>query len=187
MRIRLVLTNRRVSFADSTGAELVDVRMFVPFDSDEEDESRWEEEVARYRKAYSEPTYSVWPEFQPLIGTELMLAVHANKLEVESVTSVPDEPLSFEVLIRVLNISFHKSVYVRSHDGWLDQSLWYPAEYVQGSNDGETDKFSVKLAFASPYLFNGARVDFVVRYDTSDGEFWANNSGRNYSVTLLQS
>ncbi len=69
MRIRLVLTNRRVSFADSTGAELVDVRMFVPFDSDEEDESRWEEEVARYRKAYSEPTYSVWPEFQPLIGT----------------------------------------------------------------------------------------------------------------------
>ncbi len=94
---------------------------------------------------------------------------------------------SLAVPIRVLNISFHKSVYVRSTmDGWINH-FDYPAEYVQGSNDGETDKFSVKLAFASPYLFNGARVDFVVRYDTSDGEFWANNSGRNYSVTLLQS
>ncbi|XP_016317435.1 uncharacterized protein LOC107669633 isoform X3 [Sinocyclocheilus anshuiensis] len=187
MRIRLVLTNRRVSFADSTGAELVDVRMFVPFDSDEEDDSRWEEEEARYRKAYREPTYRVWPEFQPLTGAEFVLAAHSNKLEVESVTSVPDEPLSFEVLIRVLNISFHKSVYVRSTmDGWINH-FDYAAEYVQGSNDGETDKFSVKLAFASPYLFNGARIDFVVRYETPDGEFWANNSGRNYSVTLLQS
>lgn len=187
MRIRLVLPNRRVSFADSTGAELVDVRTFVPFDSDEEDDSRWEEEEARYRKAYREPTYRVWPEFQPLAGTELVLAVHTNKLEVESVTSVPDEPLSFEVIVRVLNISFHKSVYVRSTmDGWINH-FDYPAEYVQGSNDGKTDKFSVKLSFASPYLFNGARIDFVVRYETSDGEFWANNSGRNYSVSLLQS
>ncbi|KAK2898606.1 hypothetical protein QQF64_032156 [Cirrhinus molitorella] len=187
MRIRLVLPNRRVSFADSTGAELVDVRMFVPFDSDDEDESRWEEEEARYRKAYREPTYRVWPEFQPLTGAELILAVHTNKLEVESITSVPDEPLSFEVIIRVLNISFHKSVYARSTmDGWINH-FDYPADYVQGSNDGETDKFSVKLAFASPYLFNGARIDFVVRYETSDGEFWANNSGRNYSVTLLLS
>ncbi|XDV49014.1 hypothetical protein PO909_018344 [Leuciscus waleckii] len=187
MRIRLGLPDRRVSFADSTGAELFDVRTFVPFDSDEEDDSRWEEEEARYQKSYREPTYRVWPEFQALGGTELLLAVHTNKLEVESVSSVPDEPLSFEVIIRVLNISFHKSVYVRSTmDGWINH-FDYPAEYVQGSNDSETDKFSVKLSFASPYLFNGARIDFVVRYETSDGEFWANNSGRNYSVTLLQS
>ncbi|XP_042618237.1 uncharacterized protein LOC109050849 isoform X2 [Cyprinus carpio] len=187
MRISLVLPNRSVSFADSTGAELVDVRMFVPFDSDDEDASRWEEEEARCRKAFREPTYRVWPEFQPLTGAELVLAVHSNKLEVERVTSVPDEPLSFEVLIRVLNISFHKSVYARSTmDGWINH-FDYPAEYVQDSNDGETDKFSVKLTFASPYLFNGARIDFVVRYETPDGEFWANNSGRNYSVTLLQS
>lgn len=188
MRIRLALPNRRVSFADNTGGELVDVRMFVPFDSDEEqDETRWEEEEARYQKAYREPTYRVLPEFQALAGTELVLSVHTNKLEVESVTSVPDEPLAFDVLMRVLNISFHKSVYVRSTmDGWITH-FDYPAEYVQGSNDGETDKFSVKLSFAPPYLFNGARIDFVVRYETSDGEFWANNSGKNYSITLLQS
>ncbi|XP_065103141.1 uncharacterized protein ppp1r3f isoform X2 [Paramisgurnus dabryanus] len=187
MRIRFSLPNRRVSFADSTGAELVDVRMFVAFDSEEDEESRWEEEEARYRKAYREPTYRVCPEFQPFTGTELMLSVNTNKLEVESVTSDPNEPLSFDVVVRVLNISFHKSVYVRSTmDGWITH-FDYPAEYVQGSNDGETDKFTVKLSFASPYLFNGARIDFVVRYETSDGEFWANNSGKNYAVTLSQS
>ncbi|XP_055024817.2 uncharacterized protein ppp1r3f isoform X1 [Misgurnus anguillicaudatus] len=187
MRIRFSLPNRRVSFADSTGADLVDVRMFVAFDSDEEDESRWKEEEARYRKAYREPTYRVCPEFQAFTGTELALSVHTNKLEVESVTPVPNEPLSFEVVVRVLNISFHKSVYVRSTmDGWITY-FDYPADYVQGSHDGETDKFTVTLSFASPYLFNGARIDFVVRYETSDGEFWANNSGKNYSVTLLQS
>nr|XP_055024818.1 uncharacterized protein si:ch211-167b20.8 isoform X2 [Misgurnus anguillicaudatus] len=187
MRIRFSLPNRRVSFADSTGADLVDVRMFVAFDSDEEDESRWKEEEARYRKAYREPTYRVCPEFQAFTGTELALSVHTNKLEVESVTPIPNEPLSFEVVVRVLNISFHKSVYVRSTmDGWITY-FDYPADYVQGSHDGETDKFTVTLSFASPYLFNGARIDFVVRYETSDGEFWANNSGKNYSVTLLQS
>ncbi|XP_056629235.1 protein phosphatase 1 regulatory subunit 3A [Triplophysa dalaica] len=188
MRIRLGLPDRRVSFADSTGGgELVDVRVFVPFDSEEEDESRWMEEEARYQKAYQEPTYRVLPEFQALTGTELVLSVHTNKLEVESVTSVPDEPLAFKVLIRVLNVSFQKSVYVRSTmDGWITH-FDYPADYVQGSNDDETDMFSVKLSFSPPYLFNGARINFVVRYETSDGEFWANNSGQNYSVTLLQS
>ncbi|XP_057213028.1 uncharacterized protein si:ch211-167b20.8 isoform X2 [Triplophysa rosa] len=188
MRIRLALPNRRVSFADTTGGgELVDVRMFVPFDSEEDDESGWEEEEARYQKAYHEPTYRVLPEFQALTGTELVRSVHTNKLEVESVTSVPDETLAFEVLIRVLNVSFQKSVYVRSTmDGWITH-FDYPAEYVQGSNDDETDMFSVKLSFAPPYLFNGARIDFVARYETSDGEFWANNSGKNYSITLLQS
>ncbi|XP_026871820.2 uncharacterized protein si:ch211-167b20.8 [Electrophorus electricus] len=187
MRIRLVLPPRRVSFADTTGADLVDVREFVPFDSDDEDDARWEEEETKYHEAYREPVYRLCPEFQPLTGTDLLLAVRTNKVEVESLTPVPDEPLSFEGLIRVLNISFHKSVYVRSTmDGWITY-FDYPADYVQGSNDGETDKFSFRLSFAEPYLFNGARIDFVVRYKTSDGEFWANNSGRNYSVTLLKS
>ncbi|XP_051524418.1 protein phosphatase 1 regulatory subunit 3A-like isoform X2 [Myxocyprinus asiaticus] len=187
MRIRLALPSRRVSFVDSTGGDLADVRMFVLFESDDEDDSKWEEEQALYRKAYREHTYRMSPDFHALAGTELELSVHTNKLEVERVTSVQDEPVSFEVLIRVLNISFHKSVYVRSTmDGWISH-FDHPAEYVEGSNDVETDKFSVKLCFASPYLFNGARIEFVVRYETSDGEFWANNNGRNYSVTLIQS
>lgn len=184
MRIRLAL-KRRVSFADATGGDLVDVREFVAFDSDDEDNDRWEAEEARYRAAVREPTYHLHPEFQELSGDELMRSVDAGKVEVERLSFHPDEPLVFSGIIRVLNISFHKSVYVRATmDGW-GTYFDYPADYVEGSYNGSSDQFSFKLSFAPPYLFNGARIDFVVRYETSDGEFWANNSGKNYSVTLI--
>lgn len=188
MRIRLALPLRRVSFADGAGRELVDMREFAAFDSDDEDDNaNWEEEEAKCRRAYLQPVYRVWPEFQTRVGSDLKLAVRANKVEVEKVTAVQDEPLSFDALICVLNVSYHKCVYVRSTmDGWNTHSDSV-AEYVQGSHDGDTDQFSVRLSFAEPYLFNGARIDFVVRYETSNGEFWANNSGRNYSVVLVVS
>lgn len=188
MRIRLALPQRRVSFADATGGELVDVREFAAFDSgDDEDNADWEEEEAKCRRTYLQPIYRLWPEFQARVGSDLTLALHSNKVEVEKVMAVQDDPLAFDALICVLNVSYHKRVYVRSTtDGWITHSD-SAAEYVQGSNDGDTDKFSARLSFAEPYLFNGARIDFVVRYETSDGEFWANNSGRNYSVTLVVS
>uniref|UniRef100_G3PEY1 CBM21 domain-containing protein n=2 Tax=Gasterosteus aculeatus TaxID=69293 RepID=G3PEY1_GASAC len=63
----------------------------------------------------------------------------------------------------------------------------HPAEYVQGSHDGTTDQFSFRLCFAPPYTTHGSRIEFVVRYETSDGDFWANNSSMNYVVTLLLS
>ncbi|GAA6106145.1 uncharacterized protein si:ch211-167b20.8 [Tachysurus ichikawai] len=188
MRIRLTFPQRRVSFADASGRELVDVREFAAFDSDdEEDNSNWEEEETKCRRTYLEPVYRLWPEFQARVGSDLTLAVSANKVEVEKVTTAPEDPLSFDALICVLNVSFQKCVYVRSTmDGWITHSD-SAAEYVQGSHDGDTDKFSCRLSFAEPYLFTGARIDFVVRYNTPDGEFWANNSGRNYSVSLVVS
>ncbi|XP_053481201.1 protein phosphatase 1 regulatory subunit 3A isoform X2 [Ictalurus furcatus] len=188
MRIRLALPQRRVSFADAAGGDLVDVREIAVFDTaDEEDNADWEEEEAKYRRAYLQPVYRVWPEFQARAESDLTLAVRANKVEVEKVTAVQDEPLAFDALICVLNVSYHKCVYVRSTmDGWITHTD-SAAEYVQGSHDGDTDKFSARLSFVEPYLFNGARIDFGVRYETSDGEFWANNSGRNYSVTLVVS
>ncbi|KAL7884921.1 hypothetical protein AOLI_G00076910 [Acnodon oligacanthus] len=188
MRIRHALPRRCVSFADACGGDLVDVRQFVPFDSDDEEEggnsARWEEEEAKYQKAYRQPTYCVRPDFEPLSGGDLAHAVRTNKVEVEGVRPVPGESLSFDSLIRVLNVSFQKCVYVRSTmDGWITY-FDYPAEYVLGSSDDEADGFCVRLSFAEPYLFDGARIDFVVRYETTHGEFWANNMGRNYSVTL---
>lgn len=183
MRIRLALKHR-VSFADATGGDLVDVREFTAFDSDDEDSARWEAEEARYRAATREPTYRLSTDFQELSADKLMTAVRNCKVEVERVSYHPEEPLAFSGTIRVLNISFQKLVQVRSTmDGW-GTYFDYPADYVEGSNDGNSDQFSFKLSFAPPYLFDGARIDFVVRYETSDGDFWANNSGKNYSVTL---
>ncbi|XP_071395093.1 protein phosphatase 1 regulatory subunit 3A-like [Centroberyx affinis] len=190
MRIHSALpaARRRVSFADTTGGDLTDVKEFVAFDSDdEEDDARWEEEQARYRKPEREPTYHVNPEFHAPTDSVLLQAVHTNKVEVELLSPVENEPLAVSGIIRVLNISFHKAVYIRSTmDNWASY-FDYPAEYVQGSHDGDTDKFSFKLCFAPPYNTHGSRIEFVVRYETSDGDYWANNSHMNYVVTLLLS
>ncbi len=189
MQIHLALSGgKRVSFADTTGGDLVDVKEFVAFDSDEEEDSaRWEEEEAKYRKPAREPTYQVHPEFNAPGESALLQAVRTNKVEVEQMSPVENEPLAFSGVIRVLNISFHKAVYIRSTlDNWVTH-FDHPAEYVQGSHDGDTDQFSFKLSFAPPYTTHGSRIEFVVRYETSDGDYWANNSSMNYVVTLLLS
>ncbi|XP_061591211.1 protein phosphatase 1 regulatory subunit 3A isoform X2 [Cololabis saira] len=189
MRIQRALpAGKRVAFADTTGGDLVDVHEFVAFDSDDESEiAKWEEEEAKYRKPELEPTYEVRPEFSAPDGSALLRAVRSGKVEVERLSPVEGEPLAFSGIIRVLNISFDKAVYIRSTmDGW-GTYFDYPAEYVPGSNDGDTDQFSFKLSFAPPYITHGSRIEFVIRYETSHGDFWANNSSMNYAVTLLLS
>ncbi|XP_028437635.1 protein phosphatase 1 regulatory subunit 3A isoform X2 [Perca flavescens] len=189
MQIQLALSGRkRVSFADTTGGDLVDVKEFAALDSDEEEDiAKWEEEEAKYRKPEREPTYHVQPEFTVPSSSALLQAVHSKKVEVEQISPAENEPLAFSGVIRVLNISFHKAVYIRSTmDNWATY-FDHPAEYVQGSHDGCTDQFSFKLSFAPPYITHGSRIEFVVRYETSDGDYWANNSSMNYVVTLLLS
>lgn len=189
MRIHLALSaGKRVSFADTTGGDLIDVKEFTAYDTDDEDEkARWEEEEAKYRKPRREPTYSVRPRFTALTGGALLRAVRTNKLEVEQISPVENEPLAFTGVIRVSNISFHKAVYIRSTmDNWVTY-FDHPAEYVQGSHDGDTDRFSFKLSFAPPYVTHDSRIEFVVRYETSEGDFWANNFSMNYAVSLLLS
>ncbi|KAM9785937.1 protein phosphatase 1 regulatory subunit 3A [Neosynchiropus ocellatus] len=185
MRIHQALSaGKRVSFADTTGGDLVDVKEFVAFDSDDESE-RWDEERAKYRRPDQEPTYHVQPEFNSPTGGALLQAVRRSKVEVEKLSSVEGEPLAVTGTVRVLNISFHKAVYIRSTmDNWTTY-FDHPAEYVQGSCDGDTDQFSFKLSFSPPFITHGSRIEFVVRYETSDGDFWANNSSMNYVVTLL--
>lgn len=187
MRIHLALSaGKRVSFADTTGGDLIDVKEFAAFDTDEEEDSaRWEEEEAKYRKPRREPTYSVRPGFTAFAGDALLRAVRTNKVEVEKVSPVESEPLSFSGLVRVYNVSFHKAVYVRAtSDNWASY-FDHPADYVQGSHDGDTDQFCFKLSFAPPYVTHGSRIEFVVRYETSEGDFWANNFSLNYAVSLL--
>ncbi|KAJ8411974.1 hypothetical protein AAFF_G00142410 [Aldrovandia affinis] len=184
MKIRLAMPSRRVSFVDSHGGDLVEVKEFVAFDSDEEEDPRWEEEQARYRPVRREPIYQLRPDFHALAKADLVLALQTNKVEVESVSSVEDEPLAFTGLIRVMNICFNKHVYVRfTMDSW-GTYFDYPADYVQGSNDVETDLYSFKLTFAPPYITHGSRIEFVLRYETPEGDYWANNAGRNYAMVL---
>ncbi|MBN3322563.1 PPR3A phosphatase, partial [Atractosteus spatula] len=187
LRTRQPSLSRRVSFADAAGQELVEVRRFARFDSDEDGGSGGggeedEEEGDEGRPAA--PSCRVCPAFSCPAASELLEALRARKVEVESVSAVEDEPLALRGVVRVLNVSYHKSVYVRcTMDGWKT-FFDHVADYAPGSCDGETDRFSFQLAFAAPFLFDGARLEFVVRYETPAGVYWANNQGVNYAAEL---
>ncbi|KAG7270540.1 hypothetical protein CRUP_025142 [Coryphaenoides rupestris] len=186
-----VVAKRRVWFADTTGGDLLDVREFVAFasDEDEDEDPGFEAEAACYRKHPTvQPTYRICTDFRvPAERSALLEAVQTHKVAVEQLSPVEGEPLAFSGLVRVLNISYHKAVYMRSTMDHWDTYYDQPAEYIRGSNDGQTDTFGFKLSFAPPYNTHGSRIEFVVRYETSVGDYWANNSHMNYAVTLLVS
>ncbi|KAL1766590.1 phosphatase 1 regulatory subunit 3F isoform X1 [Sigmodon hispidus] len=71
-------------------------------------------------------------------------------------------------------------------DPLLDRGLGLGPGHMSASSPddgGRTDRFAFQLPFAEG-AGDGARLDFVVRYETPEGTFWANNHGRNYTVLL---
>ncbi|XP_069019622.1 protein phosphatase 1 regulatory subunit 3A isoform X1 [Embiotoca jacksoni] len=168
--------SRRVSFADAKGLSLVQVKEFdtcdVPklpgYDSSEGEGKNTEE-------------YFLSPHtfLLPLSTEELSARVQEQKLELETIELLPGTT-TLKGLIRVLNISFNKAVYIRTTlDSWSTH-FDLLAEYIPGSSDGLMDCFSFKLTLVPPFGEQGARVDFCLRYETPVGTFWANNNNRNY-------
>ncbi|XP_067091246.1 uncharacterized protein ppp1r3ab [Osmerus mordax] len=174
--------SRRVSFADVLGLSLVSVKEFDAWDIPRlpgcgdplEGDGKEVEE------------YDLSTLFTlPLPSQELALRVRQQKLELESVELLPGTSV-LRGVIRVLNLSFDKMLYVRtSLDAWASH-FDLLAEYVPGSGDGVTDCFSFKLTLVPASGSQGARVDFCLRYETPIGTFWANNSDRNYVLFCHQ-
>lgn len=163
---------RRVSFADAFGLDLVSVKEF---------DNRLERAEGREGdEFYLSCIFSV-----PASDEELALRLHQNKLELESIELLPGST-TIRGTVRVLNLSYHKAVYVRTTlDGWqshFDQL----AEYVPGSSDGETDRFSFQLTLMPPFPPDGVRVEFCLCYESSTGIFWANNGAMNYVLFCHQ-
>lgn len=166
------MVRRRVSFADAFGLDLVSVKEF---------DSRVECTKGREGEEYQlSCIFSV-----PASEEDLALRLWQNKLELESIELLPGST-TIHGTIRVLNLSYHKVVKVRvTVDGWqshFDQL----AEYVPGSSDGETDRFSFKLPLTPPFPSSGVKVEFCLHYESSTGIFWANNGGMNYVLFCHQ-
>ncbi|KAL1787885.1 phosphatase 1 regulatory subunit 3A [Sigmodon hispidus] len=167
--------SRRVSFADSLGFSLVSVKEFdcseLPSVSADFDLNR---------DIFHTEEYVLSPLFDlPSSKEELMEQVQVQKAVLESAEHLPGST-SVKGIIRVLNISFEKLVYVRmSLDDWQTH-YDILAEYVPNSCDGETDQFSFKITLVPPYQKDGSKVEFCIRYETSVGTFWTNNNGTNY-------
>lgn len=93
--------------------------------------------------------------------------------------------------ILVRNISYHKRVVVKyTLDGWntmyeMDAVFLSDAGHLIPTSYLQFDIFHFILADAQ--LAGDSRLQFCVRYETMDTEWWDNNNGRNYAVTVHSS
>ncbi len=94
------------------------------------------------------------------------------------------DPGSVKGTVRVQNVGFHKRVsLLYTTNEWLTQSE-VDAEYMQGSCDGFSDKFTFHLRPQSG-LSVGQRLQFCLRYEVNGEKFWDNNGSRNYVFQCL--
>ncbi|KAM6475715.1 protein phosphatase 1 regulatory subunit 3F isoform 3-T3 [Liasis olivaceus] len=185
---------RHVLFADALGLPLARWRRYQPWPPPSP-ESPPEVVPSLPSLPPSTSTPYLLPSFvlQP-VGQgedEKLERLRQAKVELEEVLPPePGEPRVLRGTVRVLNISYHKAVHVRaSKDRWQSHRD-YPALYIPGGSPdgGLTDRFAFRLDFGDEDEEDeeegGARLDFVVRYQTDEGVYWANNQGKNYSVVL---
>ncbi|XP_015709334.1 protein phosphatase 1 regulatory subunit 3A [Coturnix japonica] len=168
---------RKVSFADAFGFDLVSVKEFdtweipnIAQNNDLEDEAFPQEEFF-LTQLFTLPTSQ----------EEVLQKVREQKVLLESIVFLPGITC-MNGIIRVLNVSFEKAVYVRmTLDNWVS---YYDilAEFMPNSCGSETDQFCFKISLVPPYQRDGARVEFCIRYETSIGTFWANNDDKNYTL-----
>ncbi|XP_061679252.1 uncharacterized protein LOC133502461 [Syngnathoides biaculeatus] len=176
-------SSRRVSFADAKGLSLVQVKEFDLWDVPKPPGMESLEGDGLPKEDYSLSPLT----FQsPLSPEDLLVRVQEQKIELESLELIPGTT-TLKGLIRVLNMSFHKAVYVRTTlDRWASH-FDLLTEYVPASGDAHTDRFSFKLTLVPPFQEDGSRVDFCLRYETPLGTFWANNNNKNYVLLCHQS
>ncbi|XP_056280984.1 protein phosphatase 1 regulatory subunit 3A [Pseudoliparis swirei] len=167
---------RKVSFADAFGLNLVS---FKEFDNPRVAES----EVIRPLK--NEATRSLAEFYLSCLFTvpsspeELHQRLQKQMVELENIELLPGTS-TLRGTVRVVNLCYSKSVCARiSMDRWTNYFDLY-ADYLPGSSDWETDRFTFKYTLVPPFERGGTRVEICLRYETSVGTFWANNGDMNY-------
>ncbi|NXQ55756.1 PPR3A phosphatase, partial [Anthoscopus minutus] len=169
--------SRKVSFADAFGFDLVSVKEFDTWEfSNTGQENYIEDEVFPQDEYFFSQQFTL-----PASQEELLQKVREQKVMLESVLLLPGIT-SMNGIIRVLNVSFEKQVYVRmTLNNWLS---YYDilAEFMPNSCGSETDQFCFKISLVPPFQKDGVKVEFCIRYETSVGTFWANNDDKNYTL-----
>ncbi|NWU51528.1 PPR3A phosphatase, partial [Dromas ardeola] len=168
---------RKVSFADAFGFDLVSVKEFDTWEVPNTGQSNdVEDEVFPQEEYFFSQLFTL-----PASQEEVLQKVREQKVLLESIVFLPGITC-MNGIIRVLNLSFEKLVYVRmTLNNWLS---YYDilAEFMPNSCGSETDQFCFKISLVPPYQKDGAKVEFCIRYETSVGTFWANNDDKNYTL-----
>uniref|UniRef100_A0A8C8FZ76 CBM21 domain-containing protein n=1 Tax=Oncorhynchus tshawytscha TaxID=74940 RepID=A0A8C8FZ76_ONCTS len=173
-RSRSPCSQKKVRFADSLGLELTSVKHFNDTDMPDVPE--------RIMFPRAPTTQSIFMELQfKNPGTLPGFTEKVKELKVLLECAEADE-FSLSGVVRVLNMAFEKSVYLRfSINNWITfmDSL---ASYVPESSNGVTDKFSFKIITPTTFLESGGTFQFAIRYCVGGDEYWDNNNGVNYKV-----
>ncbi|NWU00346.1 PPR3A phosphatase, partial [Urocynchramus pylzowi] len=169
--------SRKVSFADAFGFDLVSVKEFDIWEFPNTGQENYIED-----EVFPQDEYFFSQQFAlPASQEELLQKVREQKVVLESVLLLPGITC-MNGIIRVLNVSFEKQVYVRmTLNNWLS---YYDilAEFMPNSCGSETDQFCFKISLVPPFQKDGIKVEFCIRYETSVGTFWANNDDKNYTL-----
>ncbi|NXR81063.1 PPR3A phosphatase, partial [Pycnonotus jocosus] len=169
--------SRKVSFADAFGFDLVSVKEFDIWEFPNTGQENYIED-----EVFPQDEYFFSQQFTlPASQEELLQKVREQKVMLESVVLLPGITC-MNGIIRVLNVSFEKQVYVRTTlNNWLS---YYDilAEFMPNSCGSETDQFCFKISVVPPFQKDGIKVEFCIRYETSVGTFWANNDDKNYTL-----
>ncbi|XP_066039157.1 protein phosphatase 1 regulatory subunit 3A [Chamaea fasciata] len=169
--------SRKVSFADAFGFDLVSVKEFDIWEFPNTGQENYiQDEVFPQDEFFFSQQFTL-----PASQEELLQKVREQKVALESVVLLPGVTC-MNGIIRVLNVSFEKQVYVRmTLNNWLS---YYDilAEFMPNSCGSETDQFCFKISLVPPFQKDGIKVEFCIRYETSVGTFWANNDDKNYTL-----
>lgn len=172
----LPVPRRKVSFADAFGLNLVSVKEFDNADSSES----YENPPAGRTASRSPEEFSMSCLFTvPSSPEELDQKLREQMVELESIELLPGTA-TIRGNIRVVNLCYTKSVYVRmSLDRW-ETHFDLLTDYVPGSSDLATDRFTFTYTPGPALEAEGTRVELCLRYETQLGTFWANNKEMNY-------
>lgn len=178
-----------VRFADVLGLDLADVKTFV-------------DEVPKVPKsAYEDLEINIEP-----VQTQISLGPRADRVlvplfqqpgalpcfldrvrekQVNLENAAVTDPINLTITgtVRVRNLDFHKSVYLRyTTDNWRSFSD-LQASYVENSCDGFSDKFTFTIYGTSVQI--GQRIEMAVRFHCRGQQFWDNNYDTNYVFQCL--
>ena len=108
--------------------------------------------------------------------------LHALGRKCVQLEEVTVRPPHLFFTIRVFNLAFEKTVFVRyTTDNWATHTD-VTTHYLPGTSEPSTDRFYASLALPSQQR-NG-EVQFAVCYRSQGKEFWDNNDGNNYRVAI---
>uniref|UniRef100_A0A336LKP5 CSON010172 protein n=1 Tax=Culicoides sonorensis TaxID=179676 RepID=A0A336LKP5_CULSO len=182
-----------VRFADVFGLDLADVKTFLDHEVPKIPKSAYEDlDVKEHQlhqiqqiPQFMKPVDKILvPLFQQPGGLPSFLdKVREKQVSLENCAVTDPITLTITGSVRVRNLDFHKSVYIRyTLDNWKSFSD-VQANYVENSCDGFSDKFSFTIFGNSLQI--GQRIEVAVRFHCKGQQYWDNNYDSNYCFQCL--